>query len=71
MSISVTMNASMDARKTLGFDHMDGAAKDFKSKSSLSRQLKAAHIFGRTLDELSHDETAKHNRRRNKKVYEH
>ena len=26
MSISVTMKASMDARKTLGFDYKDGAA---------------------------------------------
>ena len=30
------MNASMDARKTLGFDHKDCAAKVFKSKSSSS-----------------------------------
>ena len=60
MSISVTMKASMDAGKTLGFDNKDGAAKGFKSKSSSSRQLKAAHIFGRTLEKLSHAKTAKH-----------
>ena len=57
----------MDAGKTLGFDYKDGAAKVFKSKSSSSRRLKAAHIFGRTLDELSHDETAKLKKRRRKR----
>ena len=66
MSTGVTMKASVNAGKTLGFNHKDCAAKVFESKSSSSCQLKAAHIFGRTVDELSHDETAKHKRRRRK-----
>ena len=59
------MNSNNDT-KALGFDHVDGAAKIPKSKSSSSRRLKAAFVYGRTLDSWSHDKTAKNSRRKRK-----
>ena len=49
--------------KVIGFDHPNGASKIFKSKTPSSRRLKAAYMFGPTLDELSHDKTARKNKR--------
>ena len=56
--------------KPIGFDHPDGPAKVFKSKSSSSRRLKAAQLYGPALDSLTHDKLARRNknRRRNLKA---
>ena len=60
-------NAGQDV---LGFDHPHGASKIFKAKTPSSRKLKAAYMYGPTLEDLSHNECAKKYKRhrRNKKA---
>ena len=53
------MDDTNDGAPPLGFDHKDGPAKIPKSKSNSSSRVKAAHVVGRTLDELSYDTKTK------------